>query len=184
MLPFVERAGKQANKLVSIIKNLLDVNRIQSGRIQIDKHEFMLSEVLNDVKEQNDLLAVAHTIVIKGDTEVKLCADRLKIEQVLSNLISNAVKYSPAADTIVITVTHSKHKVKVAVTDFGIGIAKDNLPFVYDRYFRIEKTSQNYPGLGLGLYISSQLIKLHNGETGVKSELGKGSTFWFTLPLE
>ena len=184
MQPFVEKAGKQANKLVSIIKNLLDVSRIQSGRIQIDKCEFMLSEVLNDVKEQNDLLSAGHTIVIKGDTQVKLCADQLKIEQVLSNLISNAVKYSPSANTVTIAVTRNKHKVKIAVTDFGIGIAEDNLPFVYDRYFRIEKTSQNYPGLGLGLYISSQLVRLHNGETGVESELGKGSTFWFTLPVE
>ncbi|TKK72040.1 hypothetical protein FC093_03245 [Ilyomonas limi] len=182
--PLVEKATKQANKLVTITRNLLDVSRIESGRIQIDKSEFLLSEVVEDLKEQNGLLSAGHTLMIEGDTNVKLCADRLKIEQVLSNLISNAVKYSPLSDKIMISVQHNKNEVKIAVADLGIGIAKENLPFVYDRYFRIEKTSQNYPGLGLGLYISSQIIKLHHGDTGVESELGKGSTFWFTLPLE
>ena len=83
------------NKLTTVIRNLLDVSRIQSGRIQIQKAEFSLTGVIDDLKEQNGLLSAGHTIVVEGDTKVMLCADRLKVEQVLSNFVSNAVKYSP-----------------------------------------------------------------------------------------
>lgn len=182
--PFVQRASKQVNKLTTIVRNLLDVSRMEAGRIELNMAKFVLAEIIDELKEQHKLLTAGHTIMVEGDTSVKLCADRLKIEQVLSNFISNAIKYSPASDKIVIAVEHNPYTVKVSVTDFGIGVDKENLPFVFDRYFRIEKTTQNYPGLGLGLYISSQIIKLHNGQVGVKSESDKGSTFWFTLPRE
>ena len=74
--------------------------------------------------------------------------------------------------------------VKVSVTDFGIGIPKEKIPFIFERYFRVEQTSQNYRGLGLGLYISYGIIARHGGEMGVESSLGHGSTFWFSLPLQ
>ena len=111
-----------------------------------------------------------------------LNADRNRIEQVLINLVSNAIKYSPDSDKVVINIERTKDGVKIAVTDFGIGIPGNKIPFLFDRFYRVDDASQRYAGLGLGLYISSEIVKRHNSHIYIESEEGKGSTFWFLLP--
>lgn len=114
-----------------------------------------------------------------------LHADRDRIGQVLTNLLTNAVKYSPEADTIVIRTIHKDGAIITSVQDFGLGIPEEKQSQVFERFFRVDGEAQEtYPGLGLGLYISAEFIKRHHGAIWVESAAGKGSTFSFFLPVE
>ena len=124
-----------------------------------------------------------HQIIIEATDDCEIEADKNRLEQVLINLLSNAVKYSPGTDKIIVNANEENGSVKVSVTDFGIGIPQDKIPFVFDRFFRA-KEEHFFSGLGLGLYISSQIIKQHGGAMGVISEESSGSCFWFTLPIK
>jgi len=101
---------------------------------------------------------------------------------VLINLLSNAIKYAPGTDKVVIKVTKVDEGTKIAITDFGIGIPKAKQQYLFDRFYRVDDTSQKYAGLGLGLYISSEIVRQHKGHINIESEEGKGSTFWFVIP--
>jgi two-component system CheB/CheR fusion protein len=120
--------------------------------------------------------------LVEGDKNVEVHADRNRLEQVMVNLLSNAIKYSPDSEKVVITVTNVDGGTKIAVTDFGIGIPKSKQQYLFDRFYRVDETSQKYSGLGLGLYISSEIIRQHKGHINIDSEEGKGSTFWFVIP--
>ncbi|MCY1692750.1 ATP-binding protein [Exiguobacterium sp. SL14] len=109
-------------------------------------------------------------------------ADEHRIEQVVINLVNNAVKYAKDSEEIHISIESLENEIKVSVRDFGNGISESLLPHLFDRYYRVEHMSKSYSGLGLGLYICSEIIKKHSGKIGVDSKLGEGSTFWFTLP--
>jgi signal transduction histidine kinase len=97
--------------------------------------------------------------------------------------VNNAIKYAPGTKEIYANIEKINNMAKVSVSDNGPGIATEKLPYLFDRYYRVDSSGMQYSGLGLGLYISAEIIKGHNGQIGVDSELGKGSTFWFTLPL-
>jgi signal transduction histidine kinase len=109
-------------------------------------------------------------------------ADELRIDQVVVNLVNNAVKYAPNQREIYLIIEDLGDWVKVSVKDNGPGISKDKLGHLFDRYYRVDYSGVQYSGLGLGLYISAEIVKKHNGRIGVESEIGKGSTFWFTVP--
>jgi two-component system CheB/CheR fusion protein len=180
---FIQKALKQVDKLTDLIKDLLDVTKIQSGKLVLRKTKFSLDELVKEcVEEQQNSLAT-HKLIVESDTGIIVNADKNRIEQVLVNLISNAIKYSPDANKVIISVTHSDHVVKVSVTDLGIGIPKDKLPLIFDRFYRVDDGSQRYAGLGLGLYISAEIIQRHGGHISIESTLGKGSTFWFVIPV-
>jgi two-component system CheB/CheR fusion protein len=125
----------------------------------------------------------SHKIVISGATYVAICADKHRIEQVIINFLSNAIKYSPEADRVLIHLEKEYDFLKISITDFGIGIPADKIHYIFDRFFRVQESSQKFSGLGLGLFISSEIVKRHKGDIGVESKEGAGSTFWFTLPL-
>jgi len=111
-------------------------------------------------------------------------ADRDKISQVISNFMNNAVKYSPKGKNIVVSCVASNSTVQVSVTDEGMGIKPQNQEKLFDRFYRIESVqTQNISGFGLGLYLSAEIIYRHNGKVWVESEIGKGSTFYFSLPM-
>ncbi len=176
------KANKQINRLTSLIEDLLDMTKIQAGKLQIDKNLFAVSTALHEWVEGSNFHADSHRIVIETDEECWIEGDKNRLEQVFVNLLSNAVKYSPDADKVIIKCAKQNDIIKVSVTDFGIGIPAEKLPFVFERFFRV-KEDQTFSGLGLGLYISSEIIKQHGGVMGVESEENKGSCFWFTLPL-
>jgi signal transduction histidine kinase len=114
---------------------------------------------------------------------LQVYADENAIDQVIVNLVNNAVKYAPDSKKIKVFIEGNPNFVKVSVKDSGPGIPGEQLPLLFNRYYQAEAPKHRNPGLGLGLYISSEIIKQHGGEMGVESEPGKGSTFWFTLPV-
>jgi signal transduction histidine kinase len=180
--PFVNKAAKQVNKLTGIIHDLLDVTRIQAGKLELFKADFNLMDMVKECAEGCVSEDGKHEVIINGDPDIMVYADFNRIDQVLCNLLTNAFKYSPNHEQVVISIEKvSSGRVKVAVTDQGIGIPEDKVEHIFDRFYRVENTSQYYSGVGLGLYISSEIINRHQGEIGVVSTFGKGSTFWFTI---
>jgi two-component system CheB/CheR fusion protein len=179
---FVQKGIKQVDKLIELIKDLLEVTKIQTGKLELKKTRFILDELITDVCEDLQVQSDQHRLIIEGEKIIAVYADRNRMEQVIINLITNAVKYSPGGEKVIINVSSHNHEVKIAISDFGIGIAKDKLPFLFDRFYRVDDASQRYSGLGLGLYISAEIVRRHNGVIGIESVQGQGSTFWFTIP--
>jgi signal transduction histidine kinase len=180
--PFVNKAAKQVNKLTALVNDLLDVTRIQAGRLELVKTEFNLAQLVNETVEYCQTEENKHQVEVTGDAELLVTADRKRIDQVLANFLTNAFKFSPENEPVLVSFQKiNGSKVKVSVADKGIGIPPDKVENIFDRFYRVENTSQSYSGIGLGLYISSEVIKRHQGEIGVESAVGAGSTFWFTL---
>ena len=182
MAPFVEKASRQVNKLTVIINDLLDVSKIQAGKLELFESEFNLMELIKECVDNVTMDNSLYVVQITGDEKIMVTADKNRIEQVLNNLLTNAIKYSP--ENKFISVKYEKYEdkqVKLSVTDNGIGIPGDKIDHIFDRFYRVENNSQYFSGVGLGLYISSEIIKKHSGEIGVNSVFGKGSTFWFVF---
>ena len=182
MHSFVQKANKQVVKLTELVTDLLDVTKIQSGNLELNKENFAIVKLIDECCEQTPEKPANCDIEVKGAEDMMVYADRNRIEQVIVNLVNNAIKYTAGDNAITVTITKEAKAVKIAITDHGIGIAEEKLNLLFDRYFRVEETSKNYTGMGLGLYISSNIVRRHGGDIGVDSELGKGSTFWFTIP--
>ena len=179
---FVLKALKQVDKLTELIKDLLDVTKIQSGKLELRKTKFMLDGLLTECCGEMQADSQKHKLLIEGDTHIEIHADRNRMEQVIINLIANGIKYSPAGDKVILKVEKLAEGTKISVTDFGIGIPHDKIPLIFDRFYRVDENAHHYAGLGLGLYISSEIINRHGGHIGIISEVGKGSTFWFVIP--
>lgn len=178
---FIVKAHEQINRLISLINDLLDNARIQADKLNLTITQFYINEVLEESIMHSPS---SHTITVKNIVHDLVEGDKTRIGQVLTNFITNAIKYSPKSNEIVIDTQKEGDYLKVYVTDFGIGIPKEKIERVFDRFFRVEDTSSEFSGLGLGLYISAEIIKRHHGEVGVMSEEGKGSTFWFKIPMK
>jgi two-component system CheB/CheR fusion protein len=181
---FIEKANKQVNRLTGLVDDLLDVTKITSGRLEFQYSRFKVGEAIQDCLDQIENNTITQEIVIEGDTEIIVDADRHRLEQVITNFLSNAIKYSPGADKVILSIDQENGMLKVSVQDFGIGIPEDKKSFVFDRFFRVQESSAKFSGLGLGLFISAEIIRRHGGRVGVISEENQGSTFWFTLPLK
>ena len=181
LLVFLIKANQQVNKLTDLIGNIMDNSKIQAGKFVLHISSFSMSDLINDVLIHNP---GKHKISVENNVKSLVEADKHRIEQVLINFLTNAVKYSPEAGEITIRAEQHGKFLKVSVQDFGIGIPKDSLKRIFKRFFRVDDTSVRFSGLGLGLYISAEIIKHHHGQIGVESIHEKGSTFWFTIPLE
>lgn len=178
------KAFKQTERIVELVNDLLDVNRIQSGQLKLTKTNFNINDLISDCIDQEVIQKHTHEVVTTGEQNISIYADKARIEQVISNLISNAVKYSPEADKVVVhTSLTNNNAFYLSVTDYGIGIPETAFSHVFDRFFRVDATAHQFSGLGLGLYITSQIIQRHGGTIGLNSKEGEGSTFWFTLPV-
>lgn len=180
---YIGKANKQVDKLNTLVSDLLDVTKINSGKLEFNFSNFYIDEVIDNCVEQYQNIT-NHNIRIYSDRNIKVYADKNRLEQVVSNLITNAIKYSPGKKRVDVKVIEMPNEIKVEVQDEGIGIVKENLPYIFDKFFRSENVESKFFGLGLGLFISSQIIKRHKGQIGVESEYGSGSTFWFTLPKQ
>lgn len=179
----VEQANRSMNKVSNLIEELLNASKITSGQMHLKAQFFKLTdlikECLSSVNED-----FKSKLRIEGELDLMVNGDPNRIEQVIVNFINNSIKYAPNASAIEIMLEKGDNIAKVTVTDDGPGIHPDKLPHLFERYYRVDDGGAQYSGLGLGLYISAEIIKKHNGEIGAISELGKGSSFWFTLPIE
>lgn len=146
------------------------------------KEEFPIDDLVTETLDSIQSIAPTHKLILDGQTRSNVFADKDRIRQVLINFINNAIKYSPKADKVVISTSKDRDTVTIKVTDFGMGIPKAEQKKIFDRFYQAEAHGQTFSGLGLGLYISSEIIKRHNGRIGVESNEGKGSTFYFTIP--
>lgn len=181
----VRRMDSQVNKLNSLISDLLDVTKINSGRLQFNDGWFNFNEMLDDVINDLQGITRTHTIIKNFEDTGKVYADKERLGQVVTNLITNAIKYSPRADKIVVASCINKNEeVQVSVEDFGIGISEDKLNKVFEQFYRVSGDKQHtFPGLGLGLYISSEIIQREGGRIWVESIENKGSIFYFSVPI-
>lgn len=177
----IGQANKSMEKLNVLITDLLDSNRITQGQLKINKTTFSLAEMLGE-SCQHIRQVGTHQVILKGDMQILVYADEQQIEQVVVNLVNNAVKYAPNSGEIIIELSRLDHAARISVTDRGPGIPPEKLPHVFDRYYRVDHSGVQFSGLGLGLFIVSEIIKKHGGQIGVDSKLGSGSTFWFTIP--
>jgi signal transduction histidine kinase len=186
--PFIPQAlGKvnlQTKKMSSLINGFLNISRLESGKLEIVKQPFDLAELINEQLDEIKLTATGHTFIFDPATAVTVEADREKISSVISNLLSNAVKYSPRGKLVRVSCTLQNNEVQVSVTDDGMGIRQQDLPRIFDRYYRSDSEhTRHISGFGVGLYLSAEIIRRHDGRIWVESEKGKGSTFYFTLPV-
>lgn len=180
---FVEKAVKQVDKLSELIGNLLDVSKIQAGKLVMNRSNFDLNELLAEVSNNLQQTTKNHKIVYNNKgIQLIVNGDRERIEQVIVNIITNAIKYSRQPGDIILNAFNKDGKIMVNVTDEGIGIPKKDLQNIFLRFFRVSGSASSFSGSGIGLFISSEIIKSHGGSIWAESKLGKGSVFHFTLP--
>ena len=182
---YIQKTNSNINKLSNLIGDLLDVSKVQAGRLQLNNAPFSLPKLINESIENVQHMYASHQIINRNSVStLTLYGDVLRLEQCMINLLVNAIKYSPGAKFIYVNAVISTREVRIEVIDQGFGISKENQAKIFDRYFRAEELSPVISGLGMGLYISNEIVKQHRGKMEVKSTLGKGSTFSITLPLQ
>ncbi|HVF69760.1 MAG TPA: ATP-binding protein [Xanthomonadales bacterium] len=174
----------QINKLTDLINDLLDVSKIEEGKLRLNLGEFDLNGLVDEIIEEMQLTTKQRIEKELGSTEL-VYGDRDRLGQVLINIMSNAIKYSPSANKMIIRTSKDKKNITVSVEDFGMGLTPKEQAKVFERFNRAgQEGPGGLPGLGLGLYISSEIIKRHKGKIWVESTKGKGSKFYFLLPIE
>lgn len=176
------KAQSQLEKLNSLIADLLDISKIESGKLKFNKQNFAIDTLIENVIEVMHQSNPEFRIEKKGRANCEIFGDEMRIEQVIVNFLTNAIKYAPGTDKIELTVNVNDEQLYLAVKDHGIGMLPEQLNHVFDKFYRVEETSQRFQGLGIGLYISAEIVKRHGGQIGVKSEYGKGSEFYFFIP--
>jgi PAS domain S-box-containing protein len=180
----LNKVDMQIDKLTMLISDLLDVKKIENGQLQYNEEKFDFNELVEEIIEETSRVITKHAIKLNLGESKMVMGDRNKIGQVITNFIDNAGKYSPANSEILVSTAIEGDHIRLSVQDHGIGIPANQQGNIFERFFRVSGEKENtYAGLGLGLYISSELIKRHNGTIGVESEIGDGSTFYFTIPV-
>ncbi len=181
---YLERTRQQLEKLNILIDDLLDTSKIASGKLEFKNQVYDIDPIFDNAVDIIRQTYPSHQIIKTGQAEVKIYGDQIRIEQVILNYLTNAIKYSPNSSEILFDVSVlSCDEVMVNITDSGIGIPKDKQADLFTKFYRVEESSNRFQGLGMGLYICAEIIKRHHGRYGVDSDTGKGSSFYFTLPV-
>lgn len=180
---FIGKADEAIGKLQNLVNDLLDVSKIQKGKLQFSKSTLNISNVLNSCVESANHIYPTYNISGKAEDGLFVIGNFERLEQVLMNFINNAVKYSPINKDIAIIAEMNGDNVQVSVTDKGIGLTEHQMELIFERFYRVDDKNYSASGLGMGLYISSEIIKAHNGTIGVQSQINEGSTFYFRLPF-
>lgn len=184
LTPLIERVDTQVDRLTHLINDLLDVTKVQAGKLEFNFESFPIDELIYEVVGNMQMTAQRHKLVIEGETNVSVYGDRERSSQILINLLSNAIKYSPQADRVIVGLSQFEKTVQIAVRDYGIGIARENQQKIFERFYRVNGTKQEtYPGLGLGLHIAAEIARRQNGKLSVESVEGEGSIFCLELPV-
>jgi PAS domain S-box-containing protein len=175
----------QITRLNRLIGDLLDISRTNDGHLSFSFSDFEIGELVRDIVNMLQKTVSTHTISIHGKGKQHIYADRDRIGQVLTNLLTNGIKYSPEAKDIEVSISRAADSVIISVRDYGIGIAREYQPHIFEQYYRlVDDEHKKYAGLGIGLYIAAEIVRRHNGKIWVESEEGKGSTFSFSLPVD
>jgi len=181
----MSKANTQVKRMTAMINGFLDVSRFESGKMLVEKQRFNLDDLVKEMIEEVQMTTRSHIFQVHTCHTVELSADRDKIGSVLTNLLSNAVKYSATGTDIEVNCLLIDKRVQVSVKDQGIGARAEDLEKLFDRYYRVESAdTRHIGGFGIGLYVSAEIIRQHEGRIWAESQLGKGSTFYFSLPLE
>lgn len=180
---YARKASDSVTRLNNLIEELLDVSKIQGGKLNYTISSFNFNEMIDDTVGDIQHSSPMHTIVKTGKVTEEVTGDKDRLQQVVINLLSNAIKYSPDRGEVFINVEQNDKEIKVSVKDNGIGISKQNLEKIFDKYYRVQGHGINFQGLGIGLFISHEIVQRHHGEIWAESEPGKGSIFYFTIPL-
>jgi signal transduction histidine kinase len=179
-----ERAYSQIKRMTNLINSFLNVSRLESGKMSIQKETFDLEDLIREIIEETAVITSQHEIKFEGGCPVLVNADRNKIGSVLSNLLSNASKYSPNGKDIWVHCGVENNMATVSVKDQGIGILTDDMAKIFDRYYRVETNSNQFiSGFGIGLYLCYEIISQHEGKIWVDSEKNNGSIFYFSLKI-
>ena len=182
---YLNRTGVQVNKLNNLVSDLLDISKIESGKIEYNLQRFdfghLVKNTIEIIQQTQDC-----EINLKSYVEnIKVHGDETRLEQVIINYLTNAVKYSPGCKQVEVNFYLTPtSEIYLGVKDFGIGVPAEMQQYVFDKFYRVEESSTRFQGLGIGLYISAEIIRRHHGRFGVESKQGKGSEFYFALPLE
>jgi len=180
---FVDKLQYQLKKLSSLVDDLLDVSKIEAGKIHFAKEDFDLREVVEEAIDMIVHSNPGYSITFEClSSKCTIIGDSHRIEQVVINLLTNAIRYSPDSNSLKVFLIEEDNQIKVGVEDYGIGIAQEKLQNIFSRYYRVDEGNGKVSGLGIGLYICHEIVSRHNGKIWAESTLGKGSTFWFTLP--
>jgi signal transduction histidine kinase len=182
---FLRRSENQVNKLNALVTELLDTTRIESGRLKFHYRRFDFEPFLRNAIDNICQAYPGKHVRVSGDRlqGIKVVGDENRLEQVLVNYLSNAMKYAPESDEAEVEVRLAEEQLQVSVRDFGIGIPFERQQRLFEKFYRVDENSTHIQGLGMGLYICAEIIRRHQGVYGVKSAPGKGSTFFFRIPL-
>ena len=181
---FIDKTLSQVNKLSDLISSLLDVSKIQSGKLEINLSIFDMATLVKEVVANLQQTTSTHTIIFNSPgKEILANADRERIEQVLVNLIMNAIKYSPKAKDVTVDCYEKDGKINVSIKDNGIGIPSEDIQNIFTSFYRVRGLASSFAGSGIGLYISSEIIKRHGGEIWAESKVDEGSVFYFSIPI-
>jgi PAS domain S-box-containing protein len=176
--------NEQIDTLSRLIDDLLDLTLIASGQLRLRREHINLRQLLGRVVEEYKNITLSHRIMQSKSPNAYVHADMHMLKQVIQNLINNAIKYSPPNTKIQISLETNKKQAIVSVRDYGIGIPKEKLRWIFDRFYRVDNKRETAQGLGIGLYVSLEIIKAHGGRMEVESTINKGSRFYFYLPKE
>ena len=176
----------ETERLAALVNDMLDVSKLQAGTRQPDMQLFSLTQAVSDVLKRYEKLRgqEGYSIEFYADNEAFVIADSVMILQVIYNLINNAINYTGDDKKVVVRQETIQNKVRISVTDTGEGIKKEDIPHIWDRYYKVDKVhKRSTVGTGLGLSITREILELHNARFGVGSKIGYGSNFWFELDL-
>ncbi|MFD2582565.1 sensor histidine kinase [Pedobacter vanadiisoli] len=178
----LEKASTQLEKLNELIVDLLDISKIESGKMKFNMKSFCADNMVNNAIEMLQQSNPDFNIRKLGKSDEMIFGDEMRLEQVVINFITNAIKYAPGTNQINVTMNVKDQKLYLAVKDFGIGISKEQQDKIFDKFYRVEDNNNRFNGLGIGLYICSEIITRHGGIIGVNSVPGEGSEFYFIIP--
>jgi two-component system sensor histidine kinase/response regulator len=177
------KASVQLEKLNELIVDLLDISKIESGKMKFNMQYFCADNMVNNAIEMLQQSNPGFTINKLGKTNENIYGDEMRLEQVVINFITNAIKYAPGTNQVNVTINIKEGKLYLAVKDFGIGISSEQQAKIFDKFYRVEEHSNRFNGLGIGLYICSEIINRHGGTIGVNSVPDEGSEFYFIIPI-
>lgn len=180
---FAKKANASLQRLEHLVTELLDVSKIQHGKLGLNLSMFNFDAMVAETVEGVQLATNDHKIILTGEIKREIEGDEDRLKQVIINLLTNAIKYSPAEDKVFVNVSLEEDAIMISVKDNGIGISKKNINRIFERYFRGETKATPQKGLGIGLSISKEIVRRHKGKIWAESEQGKGATFYVTIPV-